>query len=84
VNETGIVVSVACFLGGSLLTVILFIIPFVGRLAKVETAITNLAREMGKIENIKLPCVDHVSMRSDIAVHTEQLRKIEGRMAGKL
>ena len=73
----GIAISVATFIAGSLLTIVIFVIPLVGRIARVETILANLVVQINKMETTRMPCVDHVNLLSAVAVHEEKLKTLQ-------
>jgi hypothetical protein len=81
--STEIAIGLASFLGGSLLTVVLFVIPLVGKLSRLETNLQNLSKKLDMLETNRPVCSYHTEISESTAVTEQRLKAIEERLAAK-
>ncbi len=72
--------AVASFLGGSMLTVFAFVLPFSGRLTKIETEITGIQKQLSSNPVCSLHttiATDLAQMKNQVEVNSKRLDTIE-------
>lgn len=66
-----IFIGIASFLGGSLLTVLIFVVPLVGKLSTLTERVEALSKQLDKMERDRPICSYH-SMLSDNSGRSEE------------
>lgn len=77
-----IAIGLASFLGGSLLTVVIFVIPLVGKLSRLETNLKNLSDKLDKMESHTPTCSYHTEISESKAITELRLRVLEEKLKG--
>jgi hypothetical protein len=83
-TEITLLASVASLLFGSLLTILVFLFKFVGRVVTVEANLIALGKAVNDLTNLvsRLPtsipsCQFHVAVDRQLGVNTERLDQLE-------